>query len=421
MRAVFLRSLLVVGAGGLVLAGVLYVASTVDARPPEVLSIVLTQTLPDAPGVGLPTTSLEVTFSELIDTETAADAVRLDPAVEGSLSWSGSVLIFTPREPLGLETMYTVSVRPGLRDLAGNEMAEPPEPFTFETTGPPRVVETEPADGASGVALDAPISIRFSGLMDTASVEAALRLRPVFAHSLRWSGQELRIEPTEGLAPEAEYRVDIGSDAFDVSGVALADPVSVSFRTLTSGLDIATVIPANASDGIARTTPIAVMFDEPIDPATVSPESLLITPEVSGTIEVLDRRGASPVAEDDGVILAFTPSGPLPAEHDVRGPSRRVRRSARWWRTGPSAILDLHDGCAAGRAHQPGGVHLRSERGRQPVDDERRRERAAPALRGAHPGPRLRGCPGRHLVRGGRRPAPCPPERGRIGSAGADR
>lgn len=313
MRSVFLRSLLVVGIGGLVLAGVLYVASTVDARPPQVLAISLTQPLPDEPGVGLPTTSLEVAFSELIDTESATDAVRVDPAVEGSLNWSGSVLIFTPRQALDLATTYIVSVEPGLRDLAGNEMTELPDPFTFETTGLPRVVETEPADGASGVALDAPITIRFSGLMDTASVEAALRLRPIFPHTLRWSGQELRVEPTESLAPEAAYRVEIGGEAFDVSGIALADPVSISFRTLTSGLDVATVIPAHATDGIARTTPIAVVFDEPIDPATVSPESLEITPEVSGTLEVLDRRGDAPASDDDGVVLAFSPSGPLPA------------------------------------------------------------------------------------------------------------
>jgi len=43
MRSVLLRTLAVIGAGGLVLAGVLFVASTVDARPPEVDGIRLTQ------------------------------------------------------------------------------------------------------------------------------------------------------------------------------------------------------------------------------------------------------------------------------------------------------------------------------------------------------------------------------------------
>ena len=42
MRAVLLRSLAVIGVGAVVLAGVLYVASTVDARGPTVLEIRLT-------------------------------------------------------------------------------------------------------------------------------------------------------------------------------------------------------------------------------------------------------------------------------------------------------------------------------------------------------------------------------------------
>src|SRR5690606_30497772 len=98
MRAVLLRSLLVIGVGGLVLAGVLYVASTVDARPPVVLSITVTQPVAGDPNVALITTSIEVAFSEPVEADGAAEAVRLDPAVDGTASWSGSTLIFTPAE-----------------------------------------------------------------------------------------------------------------------------------------------------------------------------------------------------------------------------------------------------------------------------------------------------------------------------------
>jgi hypothetical protein len=67
MRSVLLRSLLVIGAGGLVLAGLLYVASTVDARPPAVLEVRLTQPLADDAQRALITTSLEVVFSETVE------------------------------------------------------------------------------------------------------------------------------------------------------------------------------------------------------------------------------------------------------------------------------------------------------------------------------------------------------------------
>ena len=109
MRAVVLRSLAVVAIGALVLAGVLYAASTVDSRPPAVLGIELTQPLPDEANRGLPTTSLEVAFSEPVEQSGAADALSVEPAVEGSVSWSGSTMIFTPDAPLALGTDYTVS------------------------------------------------------------------------------------------------------------------------------------------------------------------------------------------------------------------------------------------------------------------------------------------------------------------------
>lgn len=313
MRAVVLRSLAVVGIGAMVLAGVLYLASTVDGRPPTVVGVALTQTLPDEPTIGLTTTSLEVTFTEAVDQASAAEALSIEPAVEGSVSWSGTVMIFTPREPLSLATSYEVSVAAGVRDSAGNRMTDPPPPFVFETTGPPEVVETEPADGATDVALEAPIALRFSTLMDTASVEAALRLRPAFAHEVRWSGQLLELVPTEPLRPESDYRVEIGDDAFDVSGVALGEPVSLSFRTLAPGLDLSLLVPSNGTDGIAQTSPIAAFFDRPIDPDSLSDDVLTITPAVAGSIDLVDELGNEPADPEDGRVLRFTPSGPLPA------------------------------------------------------------------------------------------------------------
>ena len=77
MRAVVLRSLLVIGIGALILGGVLYVASTVDGRPPGVARIALTQPLPDAPTRALSTTSIEVAFSEAVEPGSEAAALLL--------------------------------------------------------------------------------------------------------------------------------------------------------------------------------------------------------------------------------------------------------------------------------------------------------------------------------------------------------
>ncbi|MDQ2690204.1 MAG: Ig-like domain-containing protein, partial [Chloroflexota bacterium] len=310
MRSVILRSLAVIGLGGLLLAGVLYVASTVDARPPQVVEIQLTQPVADDPRQALITTSLEVVFSEPVEAASAADALSVEPVVDGAVSWSGSTMIFTPSDPLELETDYRVEIAAGIRDLAGNEIAELPPAFEFRTVGRPTLVQASPADGASDVPLDDPIALTFSRLMDTASVEAELRVLPAFPHDLRWSGELLEIVPTVPLRPGQRYEVSIRAGAADVAGVALAEAISISFRTAAPGLAVETLVPADGIDGIAPTSPIAVIFDRPIDPGSVSDDLLAITPEVAGTLEVVPLPGE---AGDDGAgsVLRFTPSGPL--------------------------------------------------------------------------------------------------------------
>jgi hypothetical protein len=311
MRAVILRSLLVIGGGGLVLAVVLYVASTVDARAPEVLSISVTQPVGGDPGLALITTSIEVAFSEPVEPDSAA-ALRIEPEVTGAASWSGSTLIYTPDEALALDTDYTVSVTGGVEDLAGNGMAELPPSFTFRTAGRPSVVDTDPVHGAVDVAVDHPIQVRFSTLMDTASVEDALELRPAFAHELRWSEEVLEIVPTDPLRPDRDYEVLIAATAADAAGVALGGAVTLGFRTVAPGLAVETVVPADGVDGIALATSIAVIFDRPIDPASLDDDAFAITPDVAGTLAVVAAPGEEGDGAPSGRILTFTPSGSLP-------------------------------------------------------------------------------------------------------------
>ena len=312
MRAVLLRSLAVIGVGAVILAGVLYVASTVDTRGPTVLEIRISAPTGDD-RVALITTSIEVEFSEPVVTETAEAAVRLEPAVDWAVSWSGSTMRLTPADPLELDTEYVVTVEEGIRDPAGNEMAELPDPFEFVTAGRPTLVESDPADGADEVALDQPIRLTFSTLMDTASVEEHLELAPQFDHELRWSGELLEIVPAEPLLPGTDYDDSIGRDAADGAGVSMGQPTSIAFRTIASGPAAEILVPADGVDGIALVSPIAVVFDRPIDPDSVDPDQLTITPAVAGTLDVVARAGDPPDEDGAGSVLRFVPSGPLPA------------------------------------------------------------------------------------------------------------
>jgi hypothetical protein len=308
VRNVALRSSVVIAVGAIVLAGVLFVASTVDARAPQVLDIRITQPSGDDPQRALTTTSIEVVFNEPVVTAAGEAAFEIEPQLSGAFSWSGAVLTFTPDEPLPIETAFTVTVASGVTDLSGNRMPEPSAPFSFETAGRPTVVASAPEDGATGVPLDEPIELTFSNLMDTASVEIALTFDPAFGHDLRWAGDTLTIVPTSDLEPDQRYQIRLADHASDVAGVTLEREWEMSFRTVSSGLQPTAVVPADRTDGIALTTPIAVLFDRSIDPESVSDDMLTVTPEIAGTVDLIE------LVEGSGrQALRFLPSGSLPA------------------------------------------------------------------------------------------------------------
>ena len=313
MRSVILRSIAVIGAGGLVLAGVLYVASTVDGRSPTVLEIRLTQPAGDDAALALVTSSVEVAFSEPVDTTSAEAAMSFMPATPAAASWSGSTLILTPTEQLALETEYVLTIGEGISDLAGNVMGDPPSPFEFATAGSPSLQEAVPADGSDDVPLATPLVLTFTTLMDTASVEAALQIEPAIDHELRWSGRTLEIVPDELLAPGSGYRITISPSATDVAGVPLGQGVAVAFETVAAGLDADVLVPAPGIDGVATSTPIAMVFDVAIDPASVSDDLISITPTLAGSLQVA-RLPGDPDSEDGaGRALVFTPSAPMAA------------------------------------------------------------------------------------------------------------
>ncbi len=298
--------------GAAILAPILWYASTVDVRPPQVDRMAVTQHLPGDGSVALTTASLEIVFSEDVDHTTAQAAFSIDPTVTGAFSWSGSTMVFTPAERLPLETSFSVMLKAGVQDLAGNVMGAS-GPYGFRTVGSPSVVAARPTAGATGVTLDAPIVVTFSTLMDTTSVQAALEVIPRTDVDLQWSGETLTILPRQPLEPDQQYLVIIGTGATDLAGTALDQPLRLDFSTVPSGLHASAVLPQDTAQGIAVTTSIAVVLDRAIDPSSVSGRLLSIQPSVSGSLNVTAPDGAAGMTDTAQRILRFTPSGPLPA------------------------------------------------------------------------------------------------------------
>ena len=134
---------------------------------------------------------------------------RSEPYVAGTISWDGSTAIFTPSARLPSATRFTITVDPGFTDLAGNVAPAGLDPWAFSTVGQPTILDSTPADGATGLPVDASVMVRFDRLMDTRAVEATVRVDPAVGLRFAWSGDLLTIGFDSPLRFGTTYSVTI--------------------------------------------------------------------------------------------------------------------------------------------------------------------------------------------------------------------
>jgi hypothetical protein len=64
---------------------------------------------------------LSITFSRAVNQNSAEHSVVIYPLVKGTFSWRGSqTLLFTPTEFMRPQTVYHITIRPGMRDMRGH-------------------------------------------------------------------------------------------------------------------------------------------------------------------------------------------------------------------------------------------------------------------------------------------------------------
>jgi hypothetical protein len=342
----FLRALGPI-AGFTLVAVVLFNATTVDRVPPG-FQIKLSDAAPST-GKALTLTSIDVVFTEQVNPQTAERAFSIAPPVDGSFHWQGgSTLIFTPSSKLPLAATFKVQVAAGVEDMAGNVQGHGQD-LAFTTVGAPGVTTVDPANDASAVAVDSKIKITFDRLMDLTKVLQAVTIQPAVPYEASWNGPTLVITPGQPLLFSTKYTVSIGDKAVDTDGTPLGS-FQTSFTTVGIGLHITALIPSASVAGVSVRSPIAVVFDGPIDPASIN-GSIRLTPPVNGSIKVISLRddrnpsvvpGQSPSSAVTGGlganVLEFIPDSPLAAHttYDVSMTSA-VRRtdgeaaSARSW------------------------------------------------------------------------------------------
>ena len=280
-----------------------------QARSPLSPTVIATSPVNGATAVLLNTT-VTATFSSVmapatINTSTFTLTGPGGTAVAGAVTYSGTSATFTPTASLAANSIYIGTITTGATDPGGNALSAN---FVWSfTTGPPTVISTVPAGGATVVAVNTSVSATFSEPMNPLTLTNATftvtgpGATPV-AGVVSYSGSTATFTPATVLANSTLFTATITTGAKDPAGVALATNFVWTFTTAPPPT-VTSTVPANGATAVAVNTLVSATFSVPMNAATIT-----------GTTFTVTGPGATPVAGAvtyAGNTATFTPTSAL--------------------------------------------------------------------------------------------------------------
>jgi hypothetical protein len=169
-------------------------------------------------------------------------------SVAGTIAYAGSVVTFTPTIALTPNTIYTVTITNGAKNLDGTPLAAN-YVWNFTTVAPPTVTATDPLNNATGVNLNKTVTATFSTAMDPLTINATtFTLRQgttVIAGIVSYSGTTASFNPVNPFDAGLTYTATITTGAKNVAGASLANNYVWTFSTVNPA--VVTPPPAAAS------------------------------------------------------------------------------------------------------------------------------------------------------------------------------
>jgi len=178
-------------------------------------------------------TSITIGFSSPMDRGEVERLLVVSPEVEGTITWSGNSLIFTPVGRLEPNTRYALSVA-GAHDMAGNRLGGDAS-FSFTTRAGAQAVKVSPLDGEKNLT-NVQVAVWFSQPVDTAATAEAFRLTDtttgeVIPGQVVWNaaGTQLRYGASHALTKGHLFTMSLAEGARDADGNIITG--SWSFET----------------------------------------------------------------------------------------------------------------------------------------------------------------------------------------------
>jgi uncharacterized protein YfaS (alpha-2-macroglobulin family) len=150
---------------------------------------------------------------------------------------------------------------------------------------PPALVETSPLPG-SELPLKGALTLVFNQAMDRLSVEGAIQSQPSPGVAFKWMDDTtLVLTPDQPFLPDTPVSLTIGSTARAANGLALTDPVTLSYQSV-SELRLAQTLPLDGAGDIDPSSAVVASFNRPVvalgsDPAS-QPAAFSLQPPVQG-------------------------------------------------------------------------------------------------------------------------------------------
>lgn len=193
--------------------------------------------------------------------------ITITPAITGQATWiNTSTFQFKPDKPLNGNATYTVTVRKGLTDVTGAQLAN--DFAVAFTTVAPRAIEVTPSDKATDVQRDPTLSLTFSQPMGREATEAGFSLTgpggKKVAGTFTWqaNNRSFTFKPDGLLDYGGLYDIQVDSAvAKAATGGALSGSLKSSF-TVVGQPQITRISPENNTN--TSQTAVSINFNIPM-------------------------------------------------------------------------------------------------------------------------------------------------------------
>lgn len=247
-------------------------------------------------------------FNKAMDASTINQTTFLlrqgSTAIPGAVTYNGLTASFTPSSVLASNTVYTATITNKVKDPAGNAMIAD-YVWSFNTGVVPIVVSTDPADGATNVAISKVVTATFSANMNPSTINNTTFILKQGAvnvpGTITYAGMTASFTPATPLMPNTVYTGTITTGAKDPAGNALAANYVWSFATGSIPVVVSTD-PENGAVNVPVNKIIKATFNTVMDAATINTSTFLLKQGVNSIAGTVTYSGNT---------ASFTPAAAL--------------------------------------------------------------------------------------------------------------